>query len=428
MSGTELAGSPDRKSRIAWTIVIALLGAACFAVLTPPGEAPDEPAHLAYLDFVLRHRIVPQPDDARLRPAYEAYHPPLAYGTAAAVLALAGVTAVEHRFVHDPGFAFQPNRRALVQDCGLPTTAWVVRLARATNLLWLGLAVWAMLVTCQRLSGSLAVALTAGVPFALAPQLLFAGATFGNDAAVTGLVAATIAMLARAVETASARAAFAASVFGGLALWAKASAVLVAPAIVLVWLWLLRDRHGKAAMMLVLPGGLLAGGWLAFEMVRTGTFTPSPPDHLAGSGWVLVLAEPGWVLSTWVSFWAKLGWFNVVFPWPIYLVFFVPTLLALAGLIFALRPASTSRAAVVLVVVVASALGVLFFFMARVDWQPQGRLLLPASPAFAGLAALGLARLWPRIDPRIARWLPAASLGLASATAVAAAALLAIVY
>ncbi len=413
---------------VARIIAFAFLVAASFFILIPPGEAPDEPAHLAYLDFVLRHRAVPQPEDPRLQPSYEAYHPPLAYGTAALALTLIGTKAVEHRLRLDPSFAFERNQRALLTNNDLPDGGRSIRLARATNLLWLGLGVWAILFTCRQIGDSAAIAVTAGAPFALAPQLLFAGATFGNDAAVAGLIAATTAMLVQVARSASLRAAFAASVFAGLSLWAKASAVLVAPAIGLVGLWLLRGRHGRAATLLLLPGSLLAAAWLVLEWNRTGTIVPSPPAHLGGGGWLLVVGEPWWVVSVWASFWAKLGWFNVTFPWPIYGVFIMPSLLVLIGLIGACRPGSTSRCTRLLVLVVTAALAMLVFFMARVDWQPQGRLLLPASAALAGLATSGLAWLWPRIDPRLARWLPAASLGIASATAVAAAALLAVVY
>ena len=70
--------------RLLLYLVYALMALA-YAVLTPPGEAPDEMPHLQHVDFLLHERRIPH----RLRDhVYQDHHPPLYYATAAAALGL----------------------------------------------------------------------------------------------------------------------------------------------------------------------------------------------------------------------------------------------------------------------------------------------------------------------------------------------------
>jgi len=406
-----------------------VLLASPLVVLVPPGEAPDEPAHAAYVDHLLEEGRLPSLEEPARAIDYEAYQPPLSYFVMAGTLRLAGFESLDHPFEPDPEFAFQRNRRVFRPASPSPAvedSRHAFHLARAANLVWLALASASILSTCLRITPSTWAALGAGAPFALAPQLLFAGSTLSNDAALVALSTAATAGLVVLLSSPHTRPALAASTFAGLALWVKASAVVIAPAIALVLVWLLHAGRRREALALFVPGFAISLGWAGFELWRTGTLLPNPPTGWAGgSGLGRLFTEPDWVLSAWGSFWAKLGWFNVVFPWPAYLAFVPATLLTLFGLITALR--SRSKAGAILGTIFAAAVCLLMLYMVRIDWQPQGRYLLPATAALAGLAALGLGRLLEN-RPAVSRYAALASCCVSIAVAVATSILMLRVY
>src|SRR5947199_8410874 len=84
------------------------LGAA-YAWVIPPGEAPDEPAHLAYVDRVVATRALPPLSYRGLD--YESYQPPLDYLASATLLALAHRGPVGLRFADNPTFSFARRGR-----------------------------------------------------------------------------------------------------------------------------------------------------------------------------------------------------------------------------------------------------------------------------------------------------------------------------
>ncbi|MGH2368832.1 MAG: glycosyltransferase family 39 protein, partial [Chloroflexota bacterium] len=80
-------------ARLAVLAYTAVVGTA-FALLVPPFEAPDEPAHLAYIDFVAAQAVLPD-QYGPLRPLTgheisptEGHQPPLYYAAAALLLRL----------------------------------------------------------------------------------------------------------------------------------------------------------------------------------------------------------------------------------------------------------------------------------------------------------------------------------------------------
>jgi len=76
--------------------LIFLLFALAYALLTPPGEAPDEMPHLQYVDFLLHEKRLPH----RFRDnVYQDHHPPLYYAAAALTLKLGQIL--------DPATAFR---------------------------------------------------------------------------------------------------------------------------------------------------------------------------------------------------------------------------------------------------------------------------------------------------------------------------------
>lgn len=373
--------------------VATALAAALIAVV-PPGEAPDEPAHLAYVAYLRRHERLPPVPSANLPLAYEFYQPPLAYATAAALTAAFGAPLAAYGFESNPEFDFEPGERAFLEPRGGSEGGLSIACVRAANLVWMPVLVLSVVALCHRVSDSIHVALTASIPFVISPQVLFAHATFGNDAAVMALAAAATAATVAAAAGRSPRPwqAVLAGVLAGLALWAKASAALFLPAIVAVGTILHRRRRALDAGLLVTAYGIVALAYVLLEISRSGSILPDLP-----TGWsahwgsaLRLLGEPHWVASTWLSFWAKLGWFNVLLPLPLYLWFLAPTAAVARGAWQAVRRA---REAWLLLLIGATNLGLLVLYLMKVDWQPQGRYLFPSLAALAGLAAIGVSPL-----------------------------------
>jgi hypothetical protein len=410
-------------------LILALstvLLAAPLVFLVPPGEAPDEPAHIAYVHHLAAEGTLPRPADASGRFSYELYQPPLAYAVMAAAVRAAGFEGINYPFTPAPGFAFQRGARAFEPPVAASPARRALAAARFVNLAWLFLAAIAIFLTCRQLTDSPWIALAAGAPFALAPQWLFLSAVVGNDAAVSALVAiATLGLVLLISRPGRPLVPLMASTAAGLALWTKASAVAVAPALALALFWLIAARRWRDAAWLLVPGLLLSAGWALLEVSRTGSVIPSPQTGWQhGPGFARLLTDPWWLVSAWVWFWAKLGWFNVPLPPPVYLVFVPPTLAALLGAAVVWR----RKAGLILLVIVASNLALLGLYMARIDWQPQGRYLLPSAAALAGLATIGADRLCRAGSERARKRLALLSCSLAAATALAALAVVARTY
>lgn len=401
----------------------ALLLAAPLVFLVPPGEAPDEPAHIVYVDHILATGSLPPPRPVPDGLSYEAYQPPLAYLAMAAAVRAGGFERIDYPFELDPSFAFQQGVRAFEEPARSDASAAAlaaVRVARGVNLGWLLLISSTILLTCRRLAEDPWLAIAAAAPFALSPQLLFASATVSNDAALTALAAvATFCMVVLASRADRDSLRIATSTAAGLALWAKAFAVALAPAIAISLLGLIRSRRWRAAAALLLPGLGISAAWMAFTIARTGSLTSTPPAVWAGgSNAARLVTEPWWLVSAWGSFWAKMGWFNVPLPRPVYVVFLPPTVAVAVGIHGVFVHRERRRIGWPVAAIFAANVALLVLFMLLVDWQPQGRYLLSSITAAAGLATIGLERVAGSWSPGGKKRLARVSCLIAAATAL----------
>jgi hypothetical protein len=85
------SGQKARQSMKWWKAIILcyfLVHASVYAFLVPPCEAPDEPAHLAYINEVARYRKLPNARDQPDCYTWEAHQPPLYYMIGAILPAL----------------------------------------------------------------------------------------------------------------------------------------------------------------------------------------------------------------------------------------------------------------------------------------------------------------------------------------------------
>lgn len=385
-----------RLAVLTTVVLAALAGAGCLVVLVPIGEAPDEPAHLAYVDHVLRYGNLPAVSQAPAWDRYESFQPPLAYVLMAFAVDIAGFRDIGYEFVGDPGFGFERGTRAFFEPAQTPAAGRsrrAARVARAVNLLWLVVIEAMILATCLRVAASFAAAMASALPFCLAPQLLFTCASASNDAAVIAL--ASVAVLGSLVLVTEDRerpmTAAIVSLVSGLALWAKVSAVFLVPALAIAVVVSARARRWRTVAALLVPGLALSVAWVLLSWTRAHSVVPLPAAHLGNPGGLARLfVEPWWLVSVWTGFWAKLGWFNLSLPKLFYLAFLPASLSALVGLVAAiLAPRLRSSANLLLILAVTANGCLLLAYMVRVDWQPQGRYLLPSVAAAAGLCALG---------------------------------------
>ncbi|MEE8583855.1 MAG: glycosyltransferase family 39 protein [Acidobacteriota bacterium] len=389
-------------------LLIAALLFAGYVMVTPVGEAPDEAAHVLYLDYLIQNGALPPLPEGGNPSSYEAHQPPLAYLYSMAILRAAGVEALAYPFVSNPGLDFfTPGSRAYLppQDRSLASREGrKVRGARWTNLLWLLLTVWALLRAAQ-IAGRGAGSLVAASAFALAPQFLFISASVNNDAAVTAWSSLAFWNLFKLVrqngqDDPSVWPAWLGGLFAGLALWSKTSGLfLLAPAALAAFI-LVRRREFSRIFFLWFPLLMLGGLWLFLNLMRFGSWWPPPPTGFSASieqGVLRVLTEPGWIASLGISFWAKFGWLNTPLPLLLYALFAPVSLLVVWGSLNAFRRQPSAMLARLALTGLAANLALLLLYMVFIDWQPQGRYLFPSLVPFAVLAAAG----WQDASARI---------------------------
>lgn len=389
-----------------WIALLFVLLGVAYAWVVPPGEAPDEPAHLAYADHIVEKGALPPARPSRDLTGYESYQPPLDYLISAGLLGILHGGPVAYPFVANPEFDFRiSGSRAFLVQPGAESQARALRRLRVARLFWGVLTLWLVFQVANILVDR-EWAVAAVAPFCLAPQFLFDTATINNDTAVIAFASATIYGLCWLVSrppkflpgllTGGA---------AGLALWSKSSGLFLVPPLLYVAIVLWRRGQRRAMAGLLLAFAALTAGWIALTLARSGPLLVSAQtESAAASGWLRLITEPAWPASVWISFWGKLGWLNLKLPAPIYLFFLPPTLLALWGGISALRQRSAATNIALLAVV--SNLGLFMAYLGGVDWQLQGRYLFPSIAALAGLAAKGWGDLGARarISPSLAPW------------------------
>jgi 4-amino-4-deoxy-L-arabinose transferase-like glycosyltransferase len=425
----ETASGTKRPTLAALGLVLAVLAlGSAYALAVPAGEAPDEPAHLAYVDYLLLHHALPPLAHPPYGDRYESYQTPLDYAVTALAASALDIHSLTLSFQPNPAFSFfrQGSRAYLPTPADSPIAARIREL-REVHLAWATVTAILVLLLCHRLAGGrLDLALAASAPFVLSPQFLFVGATVNNDGAVTACAALALLALVALLdaERPSPWVALLAGIAVGLAPFGKVSGFLLLAPLGIAAAFLLRRRAYRAAVLLLVAAGALGAFWMGLSLWRFGTVFPPPPTGLRGGlGVSRELLNPHWLGSLWLSFWGKLGWLNLRLPLFAYLFFAVPTALAAAGV---LRRAASPDERMrerwrrwLLLSIIGANLLLVVAYLVRIDWQPQGRYLFPSLPALAGLAALGLRRIAgdPRWGHQLARGLLAllivAALGMA---------------
>ncbi|HVT60086.1 MAG TPA: glycosyltransferase family 39 protein [Thermoanaerobaculia bacterium] len=384
-----------RRLGIGLAALFSALGVV-FALVIPAGEAPDEPAHLFYIDSLIRSHSLP------LRPAafdstnYEFFQPPLDYAVSALWLAAVNGGPIDFPFARNQEFsfaeagsrAFLPNR----QPAAVAASRALIAL-RVARLAWgLIAALFLFRTALFFLDGDPLRAALVSAPLMFAPQVLFVSASVNSDTALMALGAISLYYLCRLAggDPPSVRVARVAGAAAGLALLAKASGAVLLPPLCFAAAGLLRRRCRRAAAGLLGTAGLGLAGAAALSVLRFGSLlAPIPAGHPSIHS---VLLSTHWMGSLWISFWAKFGWLNILLPWPFYFLFLPATCLMLLGSAHTPRDLGLPKqeSLGVMRVAVLSNVAFVVAYLTFVDWQPQGRYLFPSLAAFVALSAAGL--------------------------------------
>ncbi len=436
------SGAATRRWRLALGIVLALylVLAVGYSLATPAGEGPDEPGHIAYVQFLLSQHRLPRHGEVSAVLEQQVKHPPLYYALGA--LATAWANYEDLLFIPNPQFSANlehmpvaaAHRHTEAEQWPYAPEFLAVRGLRLVSVL-LGLvlvwATWALGRTVMRGQPELALAAAAIVAFL--PQLLFMQGVANNDALAVPLAALVLLLAARvALGSTGRRDLLLLGSVLGLALLTKlttlalvgiaALALMVAARRVRSWRLLARGAlwvGGPLAVLsgwwfarnLALSGDLL--GWGRFEQAAEMSLRRTP----------LLADLPQYFLIQRTSFLGRFGWMSVPLPGPAYGVFAVAVGVAITGLVLlvvwrrrrpdaAANPLSAPDARWGVALLVATVV-LVYLSVFRLAFTfdlvvAQGRYLFTALPAVAVLAALGLLGWWP------ARWRVWGSVGLAA--------------
>lgn len=393
-------------------VLLYLILAVSFAIITPPFEAPDETGHLFYINHVARTGSLPVQIDPERRVVGEGHQFPLYYVIGAIPVRLfladnsVDLLPVKNRryeaadakgrdfprFLHrDVEFFASDSDRAmfyLLRGCSIALGALTV---------WLTWAIAGMVRADSRFQ-FLATLLVATLP-----QFLFISASINNDNLVTLAATAAIYAALRFWQQPGLWNAVAVGAALGIALLTKKSALFLVPAIVVMLcaMWIVRRpnrdavvRFGLAAIALAallsapifIRNQVVYGDVLGAEMERQTL--PELVDEK--SLWDVYWMET-FIPRMAESFVGVFGWMNVWLPLTVYLLYLLLGFLAVVGAIGSVRDSEVEerwKLGFLLSLCVLCLAGVIYYNLTYTQYQ--GRFLFPVIAPIAVLSAFGL--------------------------------------
>ncbi len=398
-------------NRLVPTVSIAFAVAAISIVfVVPSGEAPDEPAHIEYIDSILINRELPHDKSDAAVDGYESHQPPLYYATTAGLFGILGIEAIDFPFVADEDFEFSGDGRpAFLRRHGpeMKGAAIRVTLARTTSVLYGLMFVFSMFFLLGTATDYAPQGIVAGTIFCLSPQIVFSSGTVNNDIGLVAFGTLAVAGIAKGLSSPVEKSfwLFVGSASAGLAVWMKVSgAAFVSAVFVAALLGVLR-RHWSSVLATVIPCSMLVLAWMYSNFIRFESIIPRLPtgwDSEGNTSVARLFGEPWWIVSTWGSFWAKFGWFNLPLPSAAYIWFLVPSVLIIVGIFAMVTESRTNRNLLAtLLAIVITNLFLFSVYLTQVDWQPQGRYLFPSIGSFAVFCAFGLKTMTRFVPERL---------------------------
>lgn len=398
-------------NRVVVAVSIAFAIAAISIVfVVPSGEAPDEPAHIEYIDSLLINSELPHDQSDAVIHGYESHQPPLYYATTAGLFRLLGIRAIDLQFVADQDFHFAGDGRpAFLKRPGTESESAEKRvtLARTTSVLYGLVFVFSMFFLLSAATNNAPQGFVAGTIFCLSPQIVFSSGTVNNDIGLAAFGTLVIASIAKGLSFPLERTfwLFIGSVSAGLAVWMKASGAAYLPAVFIVALMEVLRRNWRSVFAAVVPCSALVIAGMYSNFMRFGSLFPQLPTGWDSEGKTSIgrlFDEPWWIVSTWGSFWAKFGWFNLPLPKATYLWFLLPSASIIVGVLAMAHQSRTNRKLLALLLTIVVTNLLLFtVYLTQVDWQPQGRYLFPSIGAFSVFCAIGLKSMTRIVPERL---------------------------
>jgi 4-amino-4-deoxy-L-arabinose transferase-like glycosyltransferase len=397
-------------------LVLYLVLALAYWLVTPVYEGPDEPMHYAYVRHLVEtRRLPPLTDYGGSHPAHQETSQPPLYYIVAALLTFWTPDQGDYAVLleRNPHFAYPapptvPDNKNTWLHTPVESFPWhgtilAIRLTRLVSLLFGALGVLATWGLARELwpSSDWRPLLAAGV-IAFIPQFLFMSSVVTNDTAATALSACVLWVAARtAHRPANARRLLLLGLLLGLAALTKLSALGLVPLVCLLLVtgaWrrklsrpvMLRGLGLMLGMTVLVAGWWYARNWFLYDNpFSTQVHLTSPWAWGRPSPLQAALAQLGGVER---SFWGVFGTGNVGLPDEIYMALRASWLLALAGwgLVLLRRPPQGTIAWVW-----GGLWGWYLLVLAlQVRWMqlvlaPWGRLLFPALAAMACLLVEG---------------------------------------
>jgi 4-amino-4-deoxy-L-arabinose transferase-like glycosyltransferase len=395
-----------------------VLLAVAYSLGTPPWEAPDEPSHYLYAEYLAEHRSLPpeappQPsanywEGGYVTSLYEWYQPPLYYALVAPQIALVDLVrpgTIPQVFPSvDPAFPHHVENLFAV----VPDPAFAAPGLRAARFFSVALGLGTLLVVHRMAmlvsGGDRAVALTATGLMAFIPQYTYLTGYVTNDNLALLLSAVCLLAFLRLLEPMVGRFLWRVAGTGlllALALYTKLSLLFLLP-LGMLCLLLRLARHRSARHWLLESATLASAALLPFLL---GVLVlPGMGDQVAYAHEALrVKAEfvsVAYLVDLWpqtyTSFWGRFGWMNVGTPrWIAHAMNAIAAVGLIGSLVVLVR--GTERAGRLparrpSVAMLWAACGLVAVGFVRFNLsirQPQGRLLFAALPALVILVALG---------------------------------------
>lgn len=410
-SATRKHSTRREKRALSLLLLIYLLLAIGYDVATPYGEAPDEPSHMGYLEYlVVNGALPPIQADA---PTTEAFQPPLYYLIGAGVVLTAKALGVpwkdepltpDLRGNVDARNGVDPKAMLYLhpQEERWPPWPYLLRTLSIVAGLGFVLLTYATARTLVPAPASSTVALLSAAFAAFIPQSTYIHVNLSNEP-LTDLIAAWIVwLLVRHLflQYKGSRVVWL-GVALGLGMLTKFSiAPMVVPALWVLWIRregsarrMLRDVAAVAGAVVLLAGWLFIYKWTAYgdPLSLAAWHRMLPSDSTFQIGQLFWFEHPfRWFL--WSSWWGVFGWQRAWMPDWTYLCYLAFTLIGVGGGIYLLarRLLSTQQkqaCAVLLATVALSYALVIGASTYLVAWQ--GREMFPSLLSVCVLLGLG---------------------------------------
>lgn len=408
---TSLAGTMLR-SRGLWLIVFAfLILATAWNFIIPPYEAPDEPAHVQFVQFIARYHRLPDLRSELAEAGIESPQAPLYYLLSGAALALARNPELHSNPPVNPQYAMPATETGANRFLPSHESEWGIHLIRAVSAMLGIVTILFTFALAFALTNQEEVALLAASATAFLPQFTFIAGAANNDNLAAALGAVSIFGIVRVIQIANPRNRdyLLLGLVLGLSLLAKSSLLVLLPIAALA----LVARGGQSmntllkSSALVAAGTAIACGWyFARNLIMYGDVTYVQawsellPEQvpLRGPGWqYFVNAFPQIFFR---SYFGVFGWLNIFLPALFYIALMILVLASAGGLwkmIWDRRFPSPWHWSIVVLFVVLTMISVLVWNLTYI--APQGRLLFGAISAVSAMLALG----WAAYPSRVRR-------------------------